>query len=505
MYACKKLLVISGNQLFPLTKLQGHKDALIFMTEDYHACTYLKHHQHKLVLILAAMRAYADALRAAGFSVHYEKLDDHPRSLSFTDKLDHVVDATGIRQLVYFEMQDKSMGNRMARYARMRKLSCEVLESPMFLTPRHKFMAWRSKQNDPRMVDFYRWQRKRLNILMTDAGKPRGGRWSFDGDNRKRLPKSVSVPELPDYSRNPHLTAVKKLVRARFDDHPGTASSFALPTTRQAGLDWLQNFFECRFTRFGDYEDALTTRSDHVFHSVLSPLLNIGLLTPEEVVTSAIEFADREDVPLNCVEGFVRQIIGWREFMFGIYCTDGETMRAGNFWNHNRRISKAWYDGTTGMQPLDLVIDKANRIGWAHHIERLMVAGNLMVLAEVHPDDAYRWFMEMFIDSADWVMVPNVYGMALFADGGMITTKPYVCGSNYLRKMGDYPSGEWSLTLDGLFWRFIARHRPFFERQPRLALLCGHLDRQPPERSGNLNKAAAQFLNDHTEMMQEVA
>ena len=201
----------------------------------------------------------------------------------------------------------------------------------------------------------------------------------------------------------------------------------------------------------------------------------------------------------------MRQIIGWREFMFGIYCTDGEQMRKGNFWKHHRKLSRDWYRGTTGMLPLDTVIQKANRIGWAHHIERLMVAGNMMVLAEVHPDEVYRWYMELFVDSADWVMVPNVYAMALFADGGTITTKPYVCGSNYLRKMSDYENGDWNTALDGLFWRFISKHRAFFERQPRLRMLCGHLDRQTPERRAELQDAAMRFLHAKTETIQEVA
>jgi deoxyribodipyrimidine photolyase-related protein len=310
---------------------------------------------------------------------------------------------------------------------------------------------------------------------------------------------------LPQFSDNPHLADVKALVEMRFAEHAGFTDNFALPTTRREALKWLREFLEQRFTCFGDYEDALTTRSDHVFHSVLSPLMNIGLLTPAEVLRDALDFAERENIAINNVEGFVRQIAGWREFMFGIYCTDGDTMMRGNFWGHRRTLRTDWYRGTTGLLPLDTVIAKANRIGWAHHIERLMIAGNLMLLAEVHPREVYRWFMELFVDAADWVMVPNVYGMALFADGGTITTKPYVCGANYLRKMGDYPAGDWGTTLDGLFWRFIAVHRRFFERQPRLGMLCGHLDRQSPERRRELTTAAQRFLRSKTRLLPEVA
>lgn len=501
----KKLLVVQGNQLFPPDALRHQKDALIYLAEDYQACTYLQHHKHKLVLILSAMRAYADMLRQAGFTVIYQKLDDQSATLSYTDKLGRVIEKYGCRTLLHFEMQDKSMARRMAHFVAAHNLRHRVLPSPMFLTSREAFAEWRATRKTPRMVDFYKWQRKRLKILVDQDGKPAGNRWSFDSENRKRLPGSVPVPQLPPPGPNPHLDAVKRLVAERFSRHVGSVDNFALPTTRGAALDWLEDFFEQRFTCFGDYEDALTTRSDAVFHSVLSPLLNIGVLTPRETIHAALVFAEREGVELNNLEGFVRQIIGWREFMFGIYCTDGAAMMRGNFWNHHRRLRADWFRGTTGMLPLDNVIAKAIRMGWAHHIERLMVAGNMMLLAEIHPDEVYRWYMELFVDAAEWVMVPNVYGMALFADGGTITTKPYVCGSNYLRKMGDYEDGEWNTLLDGLFWRFIRKHRPFFEQQPRLRMLCKHLDNQTPQRRSSLQQAEQQFLRDKTDLMPEVA
>ncbi len=191
--------------------------------------------------------------------------------------------------------------------------------------------------------------------------------------------------------------------------------------------------------------------------------------------------------------------------MRGVYQHHSAEMMRRNFWGHRRRLRADWYKGTTGILPLDMVIGKANRIGWAHHIERLMIAGNLMLLAEIEPRDAYRWFMEMFVDSAEWVMVPNVYGMALFSDGGIFTTKPYLCGSNYLRRMGDYPLGDWTTTIDALFWRFIERHREFFSRQPRLSLLVHNLARQSPERRAELHSRAEAFLGSKTGTIGEVA
>ena len=501
------IFVVPGDQLFPIEHLQHHRNALVFMAEDFAACTYRRHHKHKLILILTAMRAYARELRSAGFAVHYERLDSRGEihTTDYMTRLARVADRCGASTLVHFEVQNKRFEKRLSRFAAEHSLAEEILPSPMFLTSRADFRAWRQERCAVRMVDFYRWQRRRLNILVDDNNGPVGGRWSFDTDNRKALPRSTPVPELPDFPDRNELRDVRELIATQFRDHPGDAGDFALPTTHRQARSWLDDFLEQRLTCFGDYEDALTTRADAVFHSVLSPIMNIGLLTPAEVITATLRFTERENIALNNVEGFIRQIIGWREFMFGIYQTDGEHMRAGNFWQHRRRLTADWYHGTTGIDPLDHVIAKANRIGWAHHIERLMVAGNLMLLAEIHPDDVYNWFSELFVDSTDWVMVPNVYGMALFADGGTITTKPYICGANYLRRMSDYAPGEWQTIVDGLFWRFVANNRAFLERQPRLSMMCRNLDRQTLERKKLLRVAAERFILEKTEQVPEVA
>ena len=262
----RKVLVILGNQLVPLDRLKRQKNSLIYMTEDFGACTYVRHHKHKLVLILSAMRAYADKLREAGHTVHYERLEDNPRHLTFSDKLAAVVQKYQCRRLLHFEMQDKSMDRRMRKFAQRHSLQRAALLSPMFLTPREEFANWRAEQMSPRMAEFYKWQRRRMNILMTDSGKPLGGRWSFDTDNRKRLPPGVALPDLPVYDSNPYVAGVKQLVNRCFADHPGDVSNFMLPTTRDEAHQWLRDFLEQRFTNFGHYEDALTTRSDHVFH-----------------------------------------------------------------------------------------------------------------------------------------------------------------------------------------------------------------------------------------------
>ena len=287
-----------------------------------------------------------------------------------------------------------------------------------------------------------------------------------------------------------------RLVESEFPDHPGNARDFRWPTTRTQALDWLDAFVVQRLARFGPYEDAITSRSDTLFHSLLSPYLNMGLITPEEVLEPVTALADR--LPIQSIEGFVRQVVGWREFVRGVYRHFGDEEESANFWGHDREMTPSWYEGTTGIAPLDDTIHAVRRTGWAHHIQRLMILGNLMTLCELRPPTAYRWFMEMFVDSSEWVMGPNVYGMGLFSDGGVFATKPYICGSNYIVKMSDYGKGEWCDVVDGLYWRFIDKHRDFFQGNPRLALMPRALDRLDRERRNRIFSAAENFLAAHT-------
>jgi deoxyribodipyrimidine photolyase-related protein len=233
---------------------------------------------------------------------------------------------------------------------------------------------------------------------------------------------------------------------------------------------------------FGVYEDAIVADNSILHHSVLTPMLNVGLITPKEIIEACLVYAEENDVPLNSTEGFVRQIIGWREFIRGMYEARGSEERTTNFWKFKKKIPASFYDGTTGIPPIDQTIKKVLKTGYCNHIERLMVLGNFMMLCEFDPDEVYRWFMELFIDSYDWVMVTNVYGMSQFADGGLMATKPYISGSNYLMKMSDYKKGEWQTVWDGLFWRFMDTHRDFFLSNPRLGMLVHMFDKMPIEK-----------------------
>ncbi|MEM8781987.1 MAG: cryptochrome/photolyase family protein [Planctomycetota bacterium] len=515
MPSAKKLLVVLGNQLFPYATLKeglGEDPAgvRVYMAEDWELCTFQKHHQQKIVLFLAAMRSYADELRGQGVTVQYTRLDGTSGGelrKKYETRLGEYLDQTkslDVDELVVWEIEDKWFETRIGAFAESRGLKLTVLPSPMFVTPREAFVDYLATTpggNRPFMAKFYERQRKRLGVMVDGDGKPDGGRWSFDGENRKKLPKNVGVSATDWAKPTEHVEAVRTLVAERFGDHPGELGTFWLPTTRRQALAWLRQFLEERFKDFGAYEDALSDRDPVLFHSALSPMMNLGLITPEEIIDRALEHARKHGVPINSLEGFVRQVIGWREFIRGVYRQYEDADEARNFWGHSRTLKPCWYDGTTGLRPLDDVIRKANRFGWTHHIERLMVMGNLFNLCEVRPRAAYDWFMCMYVDSSDWVMSPNVYGMGLMSDGGVFATKPYICGSNYLVKMSDcYKKGEgWCETMDGLYWRFVDKHRDFFAGNARMSVMLGTLNKMDPEKKRTRFELAQGFIDRVTD------
>jgi deoxyribodipyrimidine photolyase-related protein len=489
-----RLLLLFGNQLFSKRHVRSAKPDRVFMAESEAMCRRYRAHRHKLVLILSGMRSKADALRTAGYPVDYRTLGDAPGT-SFLDLFVEYLERQTCRTVVHFETESPRFEARLQEVCHSRGLERIVLESPKFMTSRIEFDRYRSTHKRLFMAEFYKWQRRERRILVDESGQPIGGQWSFDEDNRKKLPKDVTPPPLPKPRWTSHTKAVAKLVDERFADHPGQGEAFWLPTTETQAKRWLESFLKERFALFGDYEDALSCSHATVFHSVLSPLLNVGLLTPDQVISKALDDAQAHEVPLNSLEGFVRQIIGWREFVRGIWHTLPQSHWEQNFWKHDRTLTAHWYEGTTGIPPLDDAIGRAERTGYNHHIERLMVVGNLMLLCRVDPSAAYRWFMEMYVDSYDWVMAPNVYGMALFSEGGAFTTKPYICGSNYLRKMSDYAKGPWCDVVDGLYWSFVDQHRSFFAKNPRSRMMLGTLERMDAARKAHIFDEASAFID----------
>lgn len=489
-----KTLLILGNQLFCPKKYLKEFDTntTIFMREDNELCTHFKYHKHKIIFFLSAMRKFAEELRSMGYKVHYEELKADDRA-TYEEALAHFLKKNKSKNIHFFEIEDKFFEKRIISLCQNLKLEMRVMPSPMFLTSRQQFKDYLKATKKPFMKTFYESQRKRLKIMVTPDEKPVGGQWSFDEDNRKPLPKSYEEKRPSPNKIDSIDKQVIATVDALFKDHPGKGQDFWLPTSRKESLNWLKQFLTERFADFGPFEDALSEKFDFVNHSVLTPFLNTGLLTPEEVIKEALKVGKTKNIPLNSLEGFIRQIIGWREFIRGVYQNFSEVQDEKNYWNHQKKLNASWYNGQTGIPPLDHVIQKANRLGYAHHIERLMVVGSLMLLLEVHPQEAHRWFMEMFIDSSDWVMGPNVYGMAIFSDGGLFATKPYFCGSNYYRKMGGYKAGHWQDAVDGLYWGFIEKHKTFLSKNPRLSMMAKTVEKMDLEKKRRIYKAAEQL------------
>ena len=312
----------------------------------------------------------------------------------------------------------------------------------------------------------------------------------------KKLPKDIKLPDQPKFKETEHTKKLKKIIQKEFSKHPGDADQFWIGTTRKDAMLTLENFLKNKLKLFGDYEDAVDQRDNILFHSALSPFINNGLITPKEIL---IEFKKYEKkVSLNSYEGYLRQLIGWREFMRGIYQNYDEKMQVSNFFNHKNKMKKSWYEGTTGLPPLDYAIKNAKDYAWSHHIERLMILANIMNLCEIHPKTSYSWFMEMFMDSSEWVMSPNVYGMGLFSDGGIFATKPYICGSAYFLKMMDFKKGDWCNIMDGLYWRFIEKNKKFFNKNPRLSMMVRILEKMKPDRKKLIFSAANNFIKDNT-------
>ena len=303
--------------------------------------------------------------------------------------------------------------------------------------------------------------------------------------NRKKFPKDEIPPKIINPKKNKYVIESEKYVTKYFNENYGSLGQFNYPTTIEESENWFRNFLKERFDKFGDYEDAIVKHNLTLNHSILSPLMNVGFINPKKVIKESIEYAEEYDIPINSTEGFIRQIIGWREFIRGVYCVKGTFERTNNYWGFNRKIPESFYSGKTGIEPIDTSIKKVLKTGYLHHIERLMVLGNFMLLCEFDPDEVYKWFMELFIDSYDWVMVPNIYGMSQFADGGLMSTKPYISSSNYIYKMSDYNKNDWDKVWDGLFWRFMDKQRDFFIKNPRLRMLINTFDKMDPIKKEN--------------------
>lgn len=480
--------------VFPHQLYQNHPalalDRPVYLVEEWLYFHQYRFHKQKLLLHRSTMRMYADYLQQQGYEVRYIAATTPECDIQ---KL--LPQLTEIKELHYTAVVDDWLQQRLISAAGT-KIKLVEYPSPNFLNEPSAVADFFASRKSYKQTDFYIDQRKRRQILINDDGKPVGGQWTYDTDNRQKYPKNQVPPAVQLPGLNNYVKAAQIYVDRHFPDNYGsTQQPFAAgyyPTTFAEAEAYLQDFLQTRFHDFGAYEDAIVSDQPILHHSLLTPMLNIGLLTPQQVLNAALSIAG--NIPLNSLEGFIRQIMGWREFIRLTYERAGRQQRTRNYWKFSKPIPPSFWTGETGIEPLDIVIKRTLESGYCHHIERLMVLGNFMVLCEFDPDEVYRWFMEMFVDAYDWVMVPNVYAMSQFADGGGMCTKPYISGSNYLMKMSNFSKGDWQPIWDGLFWRFMHVHRDFFLANPRLGMLIRTFDKMSAEKREQHLQNAEDFL-----------
>lgn len=470
-----KAALILATQQFEEHPAYADRDVTeFFFIESAPRFAKLPYHRHKIVLLVSAMRHTAARLEAEGRTVRRVCLGD---DLTFAAALSRLLTEHGVTELSWMSDPNRPVDERIARICADHDVDTEIHSDALFLTPEEEVDEWFADHPTPLMEDFYRWQRRRTGILM-DGPRPAGRRWNFDAENRKPLPKKgIEIPPLPNTEQDEITATVIAEVDARFSGHPGRASDFWLPVTPEDARAWLGVFVAQRLADFGRYEDAMKADEPFLFHAVISPMLNIGLLTVDEVITAVT----RTHAPLASVEGFVRQVIGWREYMRGMYRAHPELEKV-NALNLERRLEKYWYSGR--RMPADLpvpvrtVLERVHRWGYAHHIERLMVLGNWFLLQGYAPREVNAWFLALFVDAYDWVMVPNVMGMSQYADGGFVATKPYVSGGAYLQKMGSWwPSAQDAKdsVFTDAYWAFLEEHEDVLAGNHRLSLALAQM------------------------------
>ncbi len=488
-----KLMLILADQLYSEIPFENNGEVDFVMLESFELCNRLPYHKYKLTFILTCLRQYKNHLKNnySNSKIHYFDLDQKQEFPEVLKKLSSDYDT-----VCHFEIDDKPFASKIDSILQGLDLKIETLPSPKFLLSNSDQKDYYQNHKPKRtlMNDFYIYQRKRLNILVTKDNLPVAGQWSFDEQNRKKLPKTIQ-PSNPNQSySSPEYIEVCNSINKFFPDNVGNLPETSwLPTNHVQAKQWLGEFLQTRLALFGDYEDALTNRSEIVFHSALSPLLNNGLITPDQILKeleyylqskhsfSIFEPNTNEQLPelINSIEGFIRQIIGWREWIKMMYDNEyNEDLNGYNFFAAKNPLpSYFWKLETNDAElndnyPLGQVLDKINDYSWSHHIERLMVLSNWMLLNEYDPVECLDWFKCMFVDAYDWVMVPNVIGMGLFADGGIFATKPYVAGGNYLKKMSDYPDSKiWEKIWTDKFWQFLLKHQEYFKTNPRMNML----------------------------------
>lgn len=498
-----RLVLVLGDQLTPtMAALKAADKArdVVVMAEVAAETGYVPHHPKKIAFLFAAMRKFALRLQSQGWRVTYTRLDDPENAGSIEAELLRRAEEFGASDVLATEPGEW----RLIEALQGHPLNVHLLEDDRFLCPHAEFNAWAEGRKALRMEFFYRQMRRKTGLLM-DGDQPERGQWNFDRDNRKGPPKGLAGPMPPRFEPDRVTEEVLHLVESRFDHHFGDFRPFWFATDPEQADQALDHFITHALPWFGDYQDAMVTGQDFLFHAVLSVYINAGLLDPLEVCRRAVAAYRAGDAPLNAAEGFIRQIIGWREFVRGIYFHEGPGYAQRNALGHSRTLPPVFWGAKTRMRCMKEAVGVTRREAYAHHIQRLMVTGNFALLAGIDPAEVHEWYLAVYADAYEWVEAPNTVGMSQFADGGVVGSKPYVSSGNYISKMSDYcktctygvkvKTGPDACPFNLLYWHFLSRHRDRFAENPRMAQMYRIWDRLDASRQSEILRDAEAVLS----------
>lgn len=501
------LIPVLGDQLsHELASLRNvdRGSAIVLMMEVAEETTYVRHHKRKIVLVLSAMRHFAQELRRDGWTVDYVRLDDPLNTGSFTGEVLRAIERHRIESIRIVEPGEWRVRAAINEWADRSGIPVDLLTDDRFICDVLEFQTWAQARNDLTMEFFYRDMRRKTGLLMRPDGTPEGGQWNLDKENRAPPRRGLNYPEPLQAAPDETTREVIGLVERRFGEHFGQVENFALPVTAGDARKALAHFITASLPDFGTYQDAMVSGQDWLYHSWLSTSLNIGLLLPMEVAQAAADAYERGEVPLNAAEGFIRQVIGWREYVRGYYWLEMPDVADANALDATRPLPDFYWTGDTDMHCMAESVRNTRDNAYAHHIQRLMVLGNFAMLAGVRPQDVADWFLVVYADAFEWVELPNVIGMSQHADGGRLATKPYAGGGAYINRMSDYcgrcrydvkqKTGADACPFNALYWDFVARHERRFRRNRRMTKIYANWDRMDPAVQEAYRASARAFL-----------
>ncbi len=501
------LIPILGDQLsMSLSSLYDADPATarLLMVEVIDEATYVAHHKRKIAYIFSAMRHHAAALRAVGWQVDYVALDHPDNSGSFTGEVARAIARHAPDRIVVTAAGEWRVAAMIDSWETLFGIPVDVRPDTRFIATLDEFAIWARGRKQWRMEYFYRDMRRKTGLLM-DGDKPVGGEWNFDSENRKAAPRDPTMPRPLSFAPDAITQAVLALVAERFADHPGSLDGFDFAVTRADALAQQAHFLAHALPRFGDYQDAMLSGEPFLWHSLLSPYLNSGLLDPLELAQAVEARFQDGDVPINAAEGFIRQIIGWREYVRGIYWYEGPDYASRNFLNAVRPLPDFYWTGDTDMHCLAQAIGQTLDLAYAHHIQRLMITGNFAMLIGADPAEVHRWYLAVYADAYEWVELPNTLGMSQFGDGGLLASKPYAASGAYINRMSDYcgrcrydvkqRTGPDACPFNALYWDFLARNAEKLASNQRLAMPYRNWAKMAPKVQAELRASAASFLH----------